>query len=104
TQTPAGTRSARARQPGLSEGMVSPATWVVSEAASRSMPAASMTLKRAQPSVAPVSLFIAATKASPLADTASAAFRRSARRAFGPVFDQAGKAAAAASQAAFTSA
>ena len=41
--------------PGLSDGITSPPIWVVSAAASRTMPAASIRLNRAQPSVEPVS-------------------------------------------------
>ena len=45
--TPAGSRSASDSRPGLSEGMTSPPICVVSAAASRTMPAPSMTLNRA---------------------------------------------------------
>ena len=54
--TPAGWRTAMASEPGRFEGMISPVIWVVSAAASRSMSEASMTLKCAQPAVAPISL------------------------------------------------
>ena len=59
--TPTGWRIAIAMQPGLSDGITSPAICVVIAAASRTMPAASMTLKPAQPAVAPVSAIISAT-------------------------------------------
>ena len=68
--TPTGSRSAMAMQPGLSDGMTSPPIWVVIAAASRTMPAASIRLNRAQPSVAPISLIIAATKSFPRASSA----------------------------------
>ena len=102
--TPAGSRMAMDRQPGLSEGITSPATCVVSAAASRSIPAASMTLKRAQLSVAPVSSIIAVTNSPAFAATASAAFSSSRRRAPGPVSAQPGRARAAASAASRASA
>ena len=59
--TPAGSRRPIARLPGTSEGITSPATCVVSAAASRIMPAASMTLKPAHMPVAPVSAGTAST-------------------------------------------
>jgi hypothetical protein len=102
--TPAGSRMAMARQPGLSDGITSPPIWVVIAAASRTRPSASMTLNRAHPSVAPISAIIAATKSSARAASASAALLSKARRAFGPVAAQAGSAAAAASATAHASA
>ena len=102
--TPAGSRMAMDRQPGLSDGITSPATCVVSAAASRSIPAASMTLKRAQLSVAPVSSIIAVTNSPAFAATASADFSSSRRRAPGPIPAQSGRAFAAASAASRASA
>ena len=102
--TPAGWRTAIAMQPGLSEGMTSPEICVVMAAASRSMPAARWTLKPAQPAVAPVSAAISSMNCGAFDARRSAAFSRMARRAFGPVADQAGKAAAAVSAARFASA
>ncbi len=84
--------------------MTSPPIWVVIAAASRTMPVASIRLKRAQPSLDPVSAIIAATNASAFASIAAAALLSKARRAFGPVSDQAGKAAPAASATARASA
>jgi hypothetical protein len=98
--TPAGSRTAMAMQPGLSDGITSPAIWVVRAAASRTMPTASIRLKRAQPSVAPISPIIASTKAAALESRASAALVRKARRALGPRALQPAKAAWAASAAA----
>ncbi len=97
--TPAGTRKPIARLPGTSEGITSPATWVVSDAASRIMPAASMTLKPAHMPVAPVSASTASTNCGVLASSASAAFSNNMRRSFGPVSLQLRKASAAASTA-----
>ena len=99
TQTPAGWRIAIASVPGLSEGMTSPAICVVMAAASRSMPAASMTLKPAHGPVAPVSLIISSVNCWTFDSITSAAFRSSARLWFGPISDHAGKAASAASTA-----
>src|SRR6185312_11119607 len=104
TQTPTGWRTAMARVPGLSDGMISPVIWVVSAPASRSMLAASMTLKPAHGPVAPVSSMTRRVNSSTLAAMMSAARVRMARRSPGPVWDQAGKAAAAHSMAASTSA
>ena len=101
--TPTGWRSAIAIMPGLSEGMISPAICVVIAAASRSMAAASVTLKRPQASVAPVSSAIATTKSGPRRSSSFAAAARRARRWLGPSADQAGKAAAAAAAAALAS-
>ncbi len=61
TTTPTGWRTAMAMQPGLSDGITSPLIWVVMAPASRSMLEASMTLNRAQPSVAPISSHMAET-------------------------------------------
>jgi len=68
--TPAGSRMAMAMQPGLSDGMTSPPIWVVRLAASRTIELDSMMLKRAQPSVAPISDIIASTKSSARASSA----------------------------------
>jgi hypothetical protein len=76
---------------------------VVMQAASRSILAANITLKPDHGPVAPVSSIISLMKSGVLASSMSAAFRSSLRRSFGPVSDQAGNAAAAASQAALTS-
>jgi hypothetical protein len=95
---------AMAKQPGLSDGITSPPIWVVMEAASRSIPAASITLKPAHGAVEPVSALIAWMKASVRASSFSAAFSSSARRWLGDVAAQAGNAAAAASAAALASA
>ncbi len=94
--TPAGWRMPIARLPGTSDGMISPPICVVMEAASISMPAARCTLKPAHNPEPPVSAAIAAANASAFASSACAALVRSARRADGPVADQAGKARAAA--------
>ena len=48
TTTPAGWRTPIARLPGTSDGITSPVTWVVSPAASRSIPAARPRLKSDQ--------------------------------------------------------
>jgi hypothetical protein len=103
TTTPAAWRTAMATHPGLSDGMTSPAIWVVMAAASRIMPAASVTLNLAQPSVAPTSSRMAAMKSSVIASSLSAACSSRARRAPGPVSAQAGKAAAAVSTTALAS-
>jgi hypothetical protein len=58
---------------------------VVSDAASRIMPAASITLKPAHMPVAPVSAATASMNCGVLASSASAAFSSSARRSLGPV-------------------
>ena len=97
--TPAGWRTAMATLPGTSEGMISPLICVVSEAASSSMLADRCTLKPAQMPDAPVSAAMAAAMASPLASSACEAFISIWRRALGPICDQMGNAAAAASQA-----
>ena len=73
TTTPTGWRSAMARVPGLSEGMTSPPIWVVIAAASRSMLAASATLKPIQGAVAPVSAMAVAMNSGARASSASAA-------------------------------
>ncbi len=73
-------------------------------AASRSMEEASMMLNIAQPLVAPISLIMASTNSPARASMTSAALFSRARRALGPVSDQAAKAAAAESQAALQSA
>ena len=73
TSTPTGSRSAMARVPGLSDGMTSPWICVVSAAASRSMLAASMTLKPIQGAVAPVSAMAVAMNSGARASSASAA-------------------------------
>ncbi len=89
--------------PGLSDGITSPWIWVVMLAASRRMPAASMTLNPAQGAVPPVSVIIRPANSSVFEARISAAFKSSARLCPGPVFDQAGNAADAASTAAATS-
>ena len=104
TQTPAAWRMPMASVPGLSEGMTSPVICVVIDAASRSIFAASITLNPAQGAVAPVSSIIRRVNSSTLEASTSAAFISSVRRSPGPVFDHAGKAAAAAATAASTSA
>lgn len=50
---------------GRSEGMTSPVLCVVSDAASRNIPDASSTLKRAHASVVPISSVMASTKGLP---------------------------------------
>ena len=71
--------------PGLSEGMISPATWVVIAAASRSISAAKKTLKPIQGPVAPVSAIGGLDEfRRSRTSSASAALSRIARRAFGP--------------------
>src|SRR5690606_22718237 len=102
--TPTGSRSAIARVPGLSEGMTSPEICVVREAASRTMLAARPRLNIAHPAVAPISPIIASTNWVLRASSAAAAFIRTARRAFGPMADHVGKAAAARAAMAGTSA
>jgi hypothetical protein len=100
TQTPAGWRMPMARLPGLSEGIISPEICVVIDAASRRILAASMVLKPPQGPVEPVSAVISRANSPALLSITSAAFSSSLRRCPGPMADQAGKAAAAASQAA----
>ncbi|MNV83017.1 hypothetical protein D3C71_1767910 [compost metagenome] len=85
--------------PGRLEGMISPFIWVVRLAASTSMSLASITLKPAQASVAPISSFIASVICGPASRSACAAARSRRRRSPGGVADQTGKAAAAASAA-----
>ncbi len=97
--TPAGWRMPMARDPGTSDGITSPDTCVVSAAASRIMPAASITLKPPHMPVAPVSADTASMNAGVLASSASAALSNSARRRLGPVSLQVLKASAAASTA-----
>ena len=91
TQTPAAWRIPMASVPGLSDGMTSPVICVVIAAASRSMLAASITLKPAQGAVAPVSSIISRVNSSTLEASTSAAFISSVRRSPGPVFDHCGK-------------
>src|SRR5699024_8076169 len=67
-----------------------PVTWVVSAAASRSMLAASDTLKRDQASAAPVSVIIVSTNSSARAASASAAPSSAVRLAVGPRAAQSG--------------
>lgn len=102
--TPHGTRIASARLPGTSDGITSPAICVVIDAASRSMFAASVTLKPIQPGVAPVSATPVAMNASMRASIRSAAFSSSRRRSVGASADHAGNARCAASIAASASA
>ncbi len=97
--TPTGWRNASARLLGLSVGITSPAICVVMAAASRSMPAASITLNPAQPAVAPISAIISCANSSARPARMVAAFSSRARRSVGPSADQAGKAAAAESAA-----
>ena len=84
--------------------MISPDICVVIAAASRSMFAANITLKPAQGAVAPVSSIISRVNSPTLEAKTSAALSSNVRRSPGPVFDHAGKAAAAAATAASTSA
>ena len=102
--TPAGWRSPIASEPGTSDGITSPLICVVSDAASRTMPAARNTLKPAHMPVAPVSAATASMNFGVFASSASAAFSSSARRSPGPVWLQVLKASAAASTAATASA
>ena len=102
--TPAGWRMPMASEPGTSEGITSPLICVVSDAASRIMPAASMTLKPAHIAVPPVSAGTASQNFGVFASSASAALSSSARRSPGPVWLQVLKASAAASTAATASA
>ena len=97
--TPAGWRMPMASEPGTSDGITSPATCVVRAAASRIMPAASITLKPAHMAVAPVSAGTAWMNSGVLASSLSAALSSSARRSLGPVSLQVLKASAAASTA-----
>lgn len=90
---------AKAVVPGRFEGTISPLIWVVRLAASTGMSAASITLNRAQASVAPISSFVACTMSSPRALSESAAVSSLARRSPGPVAAQPGEARAAASTA-----
>ena len=62
--TPTASRMAKAIEPGRSEGMTSPVIWVVIEAASRIMSAASPTLKCDQCAGLPVSVTTASAKSS----------------------------------------
>jgi hypothetical protein len=91
-------------EPGRFDGTISPLIRVVSAVASISVSAASLTLKRAQGSVTPISPFIAATMSSPRAWRFPVAASSLSRRSAGPVCDQAGKAQAAASTARVASA
>ena len=102
--TPAAWRTAIDSVPGLSDGMISPVICVVIAAASRSIPAASMTLKPAHGAVAPVSSSISLANLSLRLSNRSAAFKSSARRWPGPVSDHVAKAADAASTVRATSA
>ncbi len=86
-----GCRMAIANTFGLSDGMTCPVICVVSAAASRSIPAARCTLKPAQGAVAPVSSSITLAKSAALFAIRSAALSSRARRAFGPISDQARK-------------
>ena len=93
--TPHGWRMAKANEPGLSDGITSPETWVTMLAASRSMLAAIRQLNPAQSRVPPVSQAIASMNSSARASRQSAARISNARRSCGAHADQAGKAEAA---------
>ena len=86
-------------EPGRLEGMTSPVIWVVIDAASRIMSAASPTLKCDQWAGLPVSATTAAAKSSAFDCRMSAAFKRRRRRSPGITADHSGNAAAAASAA-----
>jgi hypothetical protein len=103
TTTPAGTRTAIAVRPGTSEGMTSPVTAVVCEAASISMPEASLQLNMPQPKVPPVSSVTICAMPSARSISRPAALFSSSRRPEGGVWDHSGKACAAASAAAWAS-
>ncbi len=103
TTTPHGWRTPSASEPGTSDGMTSPAIWVVIDAASRSMLAASVTLNWYQTGAPPASRMAASTMRGRSASIASAAASSKARRAPGCTADQAGKASRAAATAASTS-
>ena len=101
--TPAGWRMPMASaMPGLFEGIISPVICVVIAPASRSMPAASITLKPAHGAVAPVSSITSRVNSPTLLSMMSAAFISIARRSPGPVLLQVVKATAAASTAAIS--
>ena len=101
--TPTGWRIAIAKLFGLSDGITSPATCVVIEAASRIRLAAKWLLKWPHGPMAPHSAVISAENSAPLASSRSAALSSIRRRSPGPSADQAGNAAAAASAAAMAS-
>ena len=103
TTTPHGMRTPMAMLSGTLEGMISPWIWVVNAAASRSTSAATLTLKPAQPRVAPVSSTIRSMKSAWRCSISSAAFSSLARRSPGPVCDHASNAWPAASAAALAS-
>ncbi len=101
TQTPAGWRTPIAKRARHGRtGMVSPVICVVIAAASSRMVAAKPVLKWPQPPMAPVSSTHRREKSALWARSFAAASISSLRRALGPSADQAGKALAAASQAA----
>ncbi len=93
----------KAVSPGTSEGMTSPVTAVVCDAASSSMPAAKLVLNMPQPKVPPVSCVTIPAMCSARSLSSAAAFCSSSRRAFGGVAAHSGNAAAAASAAACAS-
>ena len=104
TTTPAAWRMPIASDPGTSDGMTSPLIWVVIEAASRSILAASVTLNWYHIGLPPASATPRATKSARRPSMASAALSSSVRRAPGLSADQAGKASLAALTALSTSA
>jgi hypothetical protein len=100
TTTPTGARTAIASLPGTSEGITSPTSAYDCAAASRSIPAASVTLNIPQPKVEPVSSVMMPASSRPRSDSSSAAPASSSRRRAGGVADHSGNAAAAAFTAA----
>jgi hypothetical protein len=98
--TPQAWRIPIASRPGTSEGITSPAIWVVSAAASRSMEEASITLKPYQPATPPASAAPAAMNSGARACRQSAALSSRRRRSPGAVADQPGTAASASSRVA----
>src|SRR6266851_3211775 len=98
--TPTGWRTAIERQPGTSEGIVSPIAEYASAAASRNIPAASMQLKSPHGFGEPISVATIPESVWARAARRSAALARTARRCAGLAAAHAGNAAAAASTAA----
>lgn len=101
--TPHGCRTAIDRLPGTSDGITAPSIWVVMAAASRSMLAASMTLKPYQFAIAPVSAAPVAMNSGVRSSIRSAAASSRLRRSVGDSAAQPGNARAAAATAASAS-
>jgi hypothetical protein len=78
--TPTGRRNAKEKEPGLSAGIISPLTWVVMDAASRIIPAASFTLNLTHGIEAPVSPIMLSMKLSARSSSNCAARSKISRR------------------------